>query len=568
MLVLVREGGTPTLEEIMLLLKKDQRLSPVRRRDLVSALRRVAAACGLPTSQMFADPLWLRQKLAATSEHHLGRTAKTRANVLSNAMSALALAGMAERRPQVERAAHWQPLWQRLSASGKIALGSFLRFCSFRAIAPPEVNDQVVVEFLEAIKQSSLRKKPEDAIRELTLCWNNVALIVPGWQVQRLTVPNRALKISPPLNELPASLRADLAHYLKRLEGGDVLEEDGSPSLSPATIKSRELQVRRFFGELVVDGVGVHEIPDLGAMVQPDMAYRGLRAMIARKNGSSGMIHNMAYALLVIAKHHVRLAEQDLNKIRKACSKLKVERLGMTAKNRARLRQFDDQDNLNRLLDLPRKLLLEVQRKPMRAARAARLVEIALAIELLWMTALRIKNLASLRLDQNLQWTRSSKRGVCHLVVDRRDIKNQVDRDYELEGETVDLLKTFIDKHRPRLSPNLSPWLFARGDGSGPVGPVVLSKRIKKLILERTGLTVNVHLFRALAAKLLLDRYPGNYEVARRVLGHKRMSTTVAAYTGMERISAAKLFDRTVRDQRELARSKRGTPKTPQSCRP
>lgn len=82
----------------------------------------------------------------------------------------------------------------------------------------------------------------------------------------------------------------------------------------------------------------------------------------------------------------------------------------------------------------------------------------------------------------------------------------------------------------------------------------MLARRVARAISKRTGLTVNVHLFRALGAKIYLDQNPGGYEVVRRALGHKHLSTTTAAYTGMESLSAAKQFDLTVNRRRAQAR--------------
>jgi integrase len=231
----------------------------------------------------------------------------------------------------------------------------------------------------------------------------------------------------------------------------------------------------------------------------------------------------------------------------------------MTEKNRERLRQFVDPRSLNSILTLPEEILAEVKAKgnALSPVRAAALVETALAVELLTMTVLRVKNLAMLSLEQNIQWSRSSKRSVCHLVVDRRHVKNRVDRDYELEGHTQELLRIFIDVYRLRLVPPNCPWLFARRDGIGHVDPVVLSTRIKRVIRQRTGLIVNPHLFRSLGAKIYLDSHPGAYEVMRLVLGHKSLSTTTSAYTGMESISAAKQFDRIIMARRDEARAKR-----------
>lgn len=271
----------------------------------------------------------------------------------------------------------------------------------------------------------------------------------------------------------------------------------------------------------------------------------------------------MAYTLLVIAKHYVRVPDADLQKLRTACARLKPKRQGMTAKNRTRLRQFDDPQNLNQLLLLPEVLVRDARNKALPLPRAAALVEIALAIELFLMTALRVKNLATLSLDDNIQWSRSSKRGVCHIVIDGRHVKNGEDRDFELEGQTVELLTIYLDRFRPTLAPATCRWLFARRDGAGPVHPVVLARRITVVIQKRTGLTINVHLFRALGAKIYLDQNPGGYEVVRRALGHRHLSTTTAAYTGMEAISAAKHFDQTIRKRQDKARRRHPSDPSP-----
>lgn len=562
-LYFVGSGATPTFADAVAILSQDQQLSTARRRDLISALHRVAAACDLPPEQVPADPNWLRQKLATGSPLQLGRTAKTRANVLSNAAAALSSVGRAKRRPNVHRSREWQTLWGKLSVSAKIIFGSFTKFCTYHQIRPDQVTNEVVARYREAVVQSSLRKKPDELIHDLTVHWNRCVDAVPGWPKQRLSVLNRRVQIGFPIEALPRTFRDDMEAYLSRGHSTDLLDDDAPPPLAAATIRHRRTQILRFFGELVADGVSPAELVELRAMVDPGMALRGLQAMLRRKGGSSGMIHNTAYMLLVIAKHHAHHPDDDLQKLRGYCAKLKVDRQGMTEKNRKRLRQFSDPKNLSQILLLPETLLLEAQTRPLSLDRAATLVEVALAIELFLMTALRIKNIAALHLDDNFQWTRSSRRGVCHLVVDGRQVKNGADRDYELEAETVALLKTFMQRYRPYLAPTASRWLFAQREGDGPVNPVVLGRRISRTIRNRTGLVVNPHLFRSLGAKIYLDKNPGGYEVARQLLGHKHLSTTTAAYTGMESVSAAKQFDRTIRECRERAKAM----KTPQGQR-
>lgn len=555
-LYLAPPGAQPTLADAIALLHQDEHLSSVRRRDLISALQRIAAACDLPVNEVPADPNWLRQKVSALSPVKLGLSAKTRSNILSNATIALSRVGITKRRPSPERSPKWQQLWVKLSSSGKITLGSFTKFCTHHQIDPDDVTDEVVRQYREAVVLSSLRKKPDELIHDLTVLWNRSVDGIPGWPTHRLTVLKRRKVFGMPEDALPKTFRDDMAIYLSRGQNGALLDHGAPPPLAKATVNHRRIQICRFFGELISDGVDASELPDLRSMVRPAMAYRGLDAMLRRRGGmSSGNIHNMAYMLLVIAKHHAKLSDDEVQRLKVACKRLKIERRGMTKKNRERINQFDDAHNLNRLLLLPEELVKVAQEKMPVPERAAALVEIALAIELLTLTSLRIKNIAGLHLDNNFQWSRSSRRGVCHLVIDGRDVKNGIDRDYELQGQTVTLLKTFIERYRPSVAPVGNRWLFTRRDGSGPVSSVVLGRRIQRVIRGRTGLTVNPHLFRSLGGTLFLDRNPGAYEVVRQVLGHKHISTTMNHYLWREAVSAAKLFDHTLQRVREQARS-------------
>ncbi len=64
--------------------------------------------------------------------------------------------------------------------------------------------------------------------------------------------------------------------------------------------------------------------------------------------------------LLIVAKHWVKLKKKPLERLRKRSKALDTTTNGMTAKNKKRLRQFDDQDKLQALIELPRKLKLAV----------------------------------------------------------------------------------------------------------------------------------------------------------------------------------------------------------------
>ena len=72
------------------------------------------------------------------------------------------------------------------------------------------------------------------------------------------------------------------------------------------------------------------------------------------------------------------------------------------------------------------------------------------------------------------------------------------------------------------------------------------AEQISDTIHRYTGMHINPHLFRHIAAKLYLDGNPGGYEVVRRVLGQRSINTTLRFYTGLETASAVRHFDATI----------------------
>ena len=180
----------------------------------------------------------------------------------------------------------------------------------------------------------------------------------------------------------------------------------------------------------------------------------------------------------------------------------------------------------------------------------------ALAVELLLFTELRLKNLASLDLERHFHWQRSARHAVCHLVIDQTEVKNRQHLEFELMPDTVKLLKLYRGEYLPVLARGRSAFLFPGRSGAQPKSPENLSQQIKRVIHKYTGLTVHPHLFRHIGAKLYLDQNPGGYEVVRRVLGHASMDTTPRIYTGLETKSAARHFDEEILKARKRADNK------------
>jgi integrase len=94
------------------------------------------------------------------------------------------------------------------------------------------------------------------------------------------------------------------------------------------------------------------------------------------------------------------------------------------------------------------------------------------------------------------------------------------------------------------------PWLFPNGRGERR-NTTSFATMISGFILRETGIQMNVHLFRHLAAKLHLEAHPEDIETARRVLSHSSTTTTLRSYADLENTSAFRRYDDMIASKRE-----------------
>ena len=55
-----------------------------------------------------------------------------------------------------------------------------------------------------------------------------------------------------------------------------------------------------------------------------------------------------------------------------------------------------------------------------------------------------------------------------------------------------------------------------------------------------------MHQFRHAAGAIILQQRPGERELARQILGHRSVQTTINAYVGLENIRASEIFRKIV----------------------
>jgi integrase len=182
------------------------------------------------------------------------------------------------------------------------------------------------------------------------------------------------------------------------------------------------------------------------------------------------------------------------------------------------------------------------------------LVAYAVALEIELVFPMRRANLAGLRIDQHLQRLGPSGRRVTHIFLSAAEMKNRRGMEWALPKETADLIETYLRHYRPHLADPANLFLFP-GPGTAGRKAHELAIGLCTLIGRELGLELYIHLLRHFGGWLYLQRNPGQYEVLRQVLGHKKIEVTIACYTGLEADAAGRHFDESVLAERADTRS-------------
>ena len=538
----------PTLADVISRLSRMDGLAPQRRKDLTTSLRRVAQFLGESPDAITADPASLRDRLALLSAAAVGVSQQRWRNIRSLAAAALDLAGARMVRRRIrgqDLPASWAELLGRIGNRYERArLSRLASYCSVSGIAPEQVDDAVIKAFGDALK-TSLINRPKQVHRDACLAWNRSADKVPGWPATTLRVPDNSRTYALPITAYPASFKADLDAWMDHLAGKDLFSETGQRPASPTTLRSNRLLVLQFAAAVVLSGRNdAVRLTSLKDLIDLEVAKAGLSFLWERSGRKkTGHLHHYGQLLVKIAKHWVKVPTAQLMQIQALSKHIAPGHSGITPRNRVKLRQFNDETNIRRLLSLPQMTVRALPPTGLLSYGQAIQLQSALAIAILLAAPMRVKNLANLTLDRHL--LQGQPGGARHLIVPADEVKNRVGLEFMLPTAVQGMLEVYLLRARPALLTGPSNYLFpTRRGGAKPEAQ--LSIQIKKAIARQAGLDLNAHGFRHLAAKLFLQHHPGEYETVRLLLGHKNLATTVRAYCDLEQGDALRRYDQLI----------------------
>ena len=555
----------------------DASLSEPTKRELRSAVRGIAKIVSLAAETQAVDLAEINRRLNETSPAMAGLTDQSYSNLRSRFRRALKIAGIRIHpgKQTNELTAEWAALKELLGDARRWqSISRLAHFASQRGWSPSEITDEHIDELVRILKEQAIYACPRAFHYGLVNTWNKCAARISGWPGKPLTVPSYRDPYMVDPSKLPEPLRAEIDRCFQMFENppirsiAELAREAQAASSRPSpfrphalrrlatsTIKQRRFQFLQYLSALLRKGaIRLEEMISLKAVTTPALVEQGLLFFYERAgNRMAVQIREIALAIRSIVKHwlkdDVRLAVIDLM-VRETLQKRR-----MSKKVEDLLRQFDDPANRARLLNLPKELFREARRlRGTRPLDAARLFEIALAIEILLFCPLRIGNLAVLDIDKHLLRSRPGADGMMHLVIPADAVKNGVPIEFELPRVLARLIEEHVMEFRVHLPGAATKWLFPRADGAHEA-PHNLGNRLSHTIWRRAGIRMTPHMFRHFCAETFLERVPAGHGIVTGTLGHISSDTAPRFYIRRKMAKAGKVYAENILKLREEARA-------------
>ena len=547
--------GEPSLADAMAAIAADTNIPTLKRRHWLTSMRRIADGMGRPPGSLPCRMTALRHHVNRLNAAALGWELKTLSSHKSNLKAAInhymKMAHVPSRGAPLSTV--WAPLMQAIfDVKPRRLLSGIARHCSARDLRPESVNEALVDQYFEFRAETTFQDVGPALKRELMKAWNECVEKVSGWPQQLLTLPDLPTRISgPDWAEFPQGLREEIDAYL-----GELAKPHRSANgrrrrpCKATTVATRRRELIAFIRSAVGAGKPIHSLTSLAAVLQPDVVTASFEQYLDRNGANAkGYTIDLAWKLHAIAQM-LNMSPECIAHLDEIRGRLEEDRGPvLTEKNNLLIRQVMTSDVWSNVTALPETLMAKAQLTLKRAPqKAATLACLALQIQLLTVAPVRIGNLLSIRLGYNLKRIGQYNNNY-RLHFPNYDVKNRIDLDFPFGVRTSNMIDKFIIEFRPHFGQGQQiDWLFPRENGEHRSSSHA-SVAIAALLERDVGLRVTAHQFRHAAAAMILKAEPGNYEFARRVLGHRNIATTQRFYTSLESFPAAKMFGEMMEEQ-------------------
>jgi hypothetical protein len=458
------------------------------RRHWRSSLTGIAKAFDQPIELIPARYSAIRARMATLHHVPLDWTAKTLANHKSNTKAALIW--FAKENDVLPHGVPLSPAWDRLRVqlkdpSTRYRLMPLMRFCSGVHIEPEAVNEAVIDRYMDHRAHTTTRASDAASRRILARLWNAGIGRIDGWPEMRLIEPPVKAAEGPAWKDFPEGLRTGIEGYLTGLERiRRNRAGHRSRPCKPSTLITRKRELLAAVRMAVNVGVSIDRVTSLSALIHPDVADKILDGYW-RKDGKVPSTYTINPSCRFVAIAHAigGLDEGALRRLEDARFALEDHREdGMTEKNLALIRLVLTDGVWSRVVNLPEQLMRQARLQWRHApVRAAVLAQIAVAAAILTVAPVRLGNLTSVRLGENL-----TKPGGPHstfwLTFPKYDVKNRVPLQFKLDETVTAIIDEYVHDFRP------TSMRAATRIGCSPASPAATRKRSRSAPRSSTRL--------------------------------------------------------------------------------
>lgn len=336
---------------------------------------------------------------------------------------------------------------------------------------------------------------------------------------------------------------------------------------SDRTISNRRYQL--ISGAKALFAATGYLIEDLAEYTDPDVVENVLDILSSGNSDDefpSSYAESVGKTLKKLARDYVGRSADDINAIAGHIKEHAIGETGISRRNKARLRQIIG-DSQQRLIDLSDILIAEVNnaidgkkkergksRLDLVGKEEARDMMCAIASDILLARAPRRANITGIRLS----WI-SSAGGTARIIVPNIEVKGRDSDDPDLhiplDEHATTRLKLFLSKVRGkalRVGDEDNPYLFpSQGEGGECGQPYVgLLERLVRHTKRIVGFSINPHLYRHFLGWLWLKEDPDRLPDVQRLLGHKRLETTLAHYAEIDEDLALERWNKYLADRK------------------
>lgn len=297
-----------------------------------------------------------------------------------------------------------------------------------------------------------------------------------------------------------------------------------------------------------------YKIENLAEFTDPDVVDNVLDALSSGTSSDefpSTYAESVGKTLKKLARDYIGRSVEDVNAILGHIKEHAIGEVGISKRNKSRLRQIVG-DRQQRLIDLSDILIEEInitldgrkgksrkkRRVELLGKEQCRDIMCAVASDILLARAPRKANVTDIRLTW-ISWID----GRARIVVPNVEVKNRgiddPDLHIPLDGHASERLKMFIGTARPKAlfeGDEDNPFLFPSQAKEGGFGRSYggLMPRLMRHTKRIVGIQMNPHLYRHFLGWLWLKEDPDRLPDVQRLLGHKRLETTLAHYAEID----------------------------------